>query len=42
VDGKRTVSQIRDLLTGRYAPVPVAEVSEYLDLLAKAKAISWR
>jgi hypothetical protein len=42
IDGRRTVSEIRDILTGRYAPVPLAEVSEYVDLLAKAKAITWK
>jgi hypothetical protein len=42
VDGRRTVSDIRDILSGRYVPVPLAEVSEYMDLLEKAKAISWR
>jgi hypothetical protein len=42
VDGKRTVSDIRDILTGRYEPVPVTEVAEYLELLGRAKVISWR
>ncbi|HKF44612.1 MAG TPA: DUF4910 domain-containing protein [Thermoanaerobaculia bacterium] len=42
VDGKRTVSEIRDILTGRYSPVPLSEVSAYLDLLAKAGAITFR
>jgi hypothetical protein len=42
VDGRRTVSEIHDILAGRYAPVPVAEIAEYLELLAKAKAISWK
>jgi len=42
VDGRRTVQQIRDVLTGRYAAVPVAEVAEYLDLLARARVITWR
>ena len=41
VDGKRTVSQIRDVLSGRYEPVPVTEIAEYLDLLARAKAVSF-
>ena len=41
-DGRRTVSQIRDILTGRYAPVPLAEVAAYFDLLARAKAITWK
>jgi hypothetical protein len=42
VDGRRSVQEIRDVLTGRYAPVPVAEVTEYLDLLARAHVITWR
>jgi hypothetical protein len=42
VDGRRTVQEIRDFLTGRYAAVPVAEVAEYLDLLARARVITWR
>jgi len=42
VDGRRSVQEIRDVLTGRYAPVPVAEVAEYLDLLARAHVITWR
>jgi hypothetical protein len=42
VDGRLTVSEIRDILSGRYAPVPLGEVSDYLNLLAKAKAITWK
>jgi hypothetical protein len=42
VDGRRTVSAIRDVLTGRYAPLPTAELAEYLELLARARVISWR
>jgi hypothetical protein len=42
VDGRRSVQEIRDVLTGRYAPVPVAEVAEYLDLLARARVVSWK
>jgi hypothetical protein len=42
VDGKRTVSDIRDILTGRYSPVPLPEVAEWLDLLARAGAIKLR
>ena len=42
VDGRRSVSEICDTLSGRYSPVPLAEVSEYMDLLAKAKAIMWK
>jgi len=42
VDGQRTVSEIRDILAGRYFPAPLTEISEYMDLLAKAKAITWK
>ncbi|MGE5277349.1 MAG: DUF4910 domain-containing protein [Acidobacteriota bacterium] len=42
VDGKRTVSDIRDALAGCYEPVPTAEVAEYLDLLARARIVSWK
>ena len=42
VDGKRSVGEIRDLLTGRYAPVPLAEVAEWLDVLAKAGVVKFR
>jgi hypothetical protein len=42
VDGKRSVGDIRDLLTGRYAPVPLAEVAEWLDLLARAGVVKFR
>jgi hypothetical protein len=42
VDGKRTISEIRDLLSGRYAPVPLAEVAEWLELLAKAGVVRLR
>ncbi|HET7500313.1 MAG TPA: DUF4910 domain-containing protein, partial [Kofleriaceae bacterium] len=41
VDGKRSVGEIRDLLTGRYAPVPLAEVTEWLDLLARAGVVKF-
>ncbi len=42
VDSKRTISEIRDVLTGRYSPVPLSEVAEYFDLLARAKAVTFR
>jgi aminopeptidase YwaD len=42
VDGKRSVSEIRDVLTGRYEPVSVRDIAEYLELLGRAKVISWR
>jgi len=42
VDGKRSIGQIRDLLSGRYAPVPLAEVSAWLELLARAGVVQLR
>ena len=42
VDGKRSVSEIRDTLTGRYDPVPLSEIAEYLNLLATARVITWK
>jgi hypothetical protein len=39
-DGRRSISDIRDILTGRYSAVPVSEISEYFDLLARARAVS--
>jgi hypothetical protein len=42
VDGSRSVEEIRDVLSGRYEPVPVSEVAEYMELLARAKVIGWR
>jgi hypothetical protein len=39
-DGKRTVSDIRDVLSGRYAPVPLSEVAAYFELLARAGAVT--
>ena len=42
VDGKRSVAEIRDVLSGRYEPVPLGEVGSALDLLARAKVVTWR
>jgi aminopeptidase YwaD len=42
VDGRRSVSAIRDVLSGRYDSVPTPEVAEYLELLARAKVIAWK
>ncbi|HMG54518.1 MAG TPA: DUF4910 domain-containing protein [Kofleriaceae bacterium] len=42
VDGKRSISDIRDLLTGRYSPVPLGEVTAWFDLLARAGVVVLR
>jgi hypothetical protein len=41
-DGARSVSEIRDVISGRYASVPLPAIAEYFDLLAKAGAVSYR
>jgi hypothetical protein len=42
VDGKRTVSDIRDWLTAELGPVPLEYVREYLDALSSVGVISLR
>jgi hypothetical protein len=39
-DGRRPISEIRDILAGRYAPVPLTAIAEYFELLAKARAVT--
>jgi hypothetical protein len=42
IDGKRTISDIRDAVSAEFTPVALPVVSEYFDRLAKAGAISIR
>jgi aminopeptidase YwaD len=42
VDGHRTISEIRDTITGRYEPVSEKDVAAYLELLASAKVIHFK
>jgi aminopeptidase YwaD len=42
VDGERTVSDIRDAVSAEFEPVDVKAVSEYIDLLARAGAVSFK
>jgi Fe2+ or Zn2+ uptake regulation protein len=42
VDGTRTVAEIRDAVSAEFEPVELAAVSEYLDLLARAGAITFQ
>lgn len=42
VDGRRSISDIRDVVSGRYEAVPTAEVAEYLELLERAKVVELR
>jgi hypothetical protein len=42
VDGVRTVSEIRDAVSAEFEPLELKAVAEYLDLLARAGAVSFR
>jgi hypothetical protein len=41
-DGRRSVAEIRDVLTGHYAPVSVAALSAHFDELARAGVVTWK
>ncbi|MFA9216114.1 MAG: DUF4910 domain-containing protein [Sphingomonadaceae bacterium] len=41
-DGQRSVSEIRDILTGRYAPLSAALVATHFERLAIAGLVSWK
>jgi aminopeptidase YwaD len=42
IDGARTVSEIRDAVSAEFEPLKLETVAEYLDLLAKAGAVSFK
>ena len=42
IDGKRSISEIRDAVSAEFAPVDLKSVTEYIDLLAKAGAVTFR
>jgi hypothetical protein len=42
VDGTRSVSEIRDAVSAEFEPVELTAVAEYLDLLARAGALSYK
>ena len=42
VDGVRTVSEIRDAVSAEFEPLALEAVAEYLDLLARAGAVSFK
>jgi hypothetical protein len=42
VDGRRTVSRIRDALSAEFGPVELEVVSRYLDDLARAGVVRWK
>jgi hypothetical protein len=42
VDGRRSVAEIRDVLTGRYSPLPQEFVAVTFDRLAAAGIVTWK
>jgi hypothetical protein len=42
MDGERTVSEIRDAVSAEFEPVDVKLVAEYIDLLARAGAVTFK
>lgn len=41
-DGKRSIAEIRDILTGRYVPVPQALIAAHFERLARVGIASWK
>jgi hypothetical protein len=41
IDGVRTVRDIRDAVSAEFEPIELSIVAEYLDLLAKAGAVTF-
>ena len=41
-DGRRSVSDIRDIISGRYMAVPQADIAAYFERLAAAGIIHWK
>jgi hypothetical protein len=41
-DGKRSITEIRDIITGRYVAVPQALIAAHFERLERAGIISWR
>jgi aminopeptidase YwaD len=42
VNGRRTVSEIRDAVSAEYGPLPINLVADYLDACAEAGVIHWK
>jgi hypothetical protein len=42
IDGARSVSEIRDAVSAEFEPVDLKAVAEYVDLLAKAGAVTFK
>ena len=42
IDGKRTISEIRNAVSAEFAPIELKAVSEYIDILVKAGAVTFK
>ena len=42
IDGARTIRQIRDAVSAEFEPVDMTAVAEYIDLLARAGALTFK
>jgi hypothetical protein len=42
IDGARTVSEIRDAVSAEFEPLKLEVVAEYLELLARTGAVSFK
>jgi hypothetical protein len=42
IDGARSVGEIRDAVSAEFEPIDLKTVAEYIDLLAKAGAVTFR
>jgi hypothetical protein len=42
IDGTRSVAEIRDAVSAEYTPIDLSMVAEYIDLLAKAGAVTFK
>ena len=42
VDGKRSVGEIRDVVSAEYGPIPVDLVADYLEACVEARVLGWK
>ena len=42
VDGARSIADVRNAVSAEFEPVELSAVAEYIDLLAKAGAVSFK
>ncbi|HWZ83688.1 MAG TPA: M28 family peptidase [Terriglobales bacterium] len=42
VNGKRTLAEIRDVVSAEYGPIPIELVADYLEACVDAKVVQWK